>query len=157
MKDVRKYLREIRYAGYVYKRGWRWARGKWSALSSSTCSVIVPLLCHRPPPPSSSLCFVIVPLLCHHPPALSSSPSSVFIPLLCHRPPALSSHLCSVTIHVLWAGIACWLERRTRDRKVASSNPGRSGGRIFFFRVNFVFWLSVFFGVRPPPCYRSGT
>ena len=35
------------------------------------------------------------------------------------------------------AGIACWLERRTRDRKVASSNPGRSGGRIFFSRVNF--------------------
>ena len=30
------------------------------------------------------------------------------------------------------AGIACWLERWTRDRKVASSNPGRGGGRIFF-------------------------
>ena len=36
------------------------------------------------------------------------------------------------------AGIACWLEHRTRDRKVASSNTGRSGGRIFFSRVNFV-------------------
>ena len=35
------------------------------------------------------------------------------------------------------AGIACWLDRRTRDRKVADSNPGRSGGRIFFARVNF--------------------
>ena len=34
-------------------------------------------------------------------------------------------------------GIACLLERRTRDRKVASSNPGRDGGRIFFSRVNF--------------------
>ena len=33
------------------------------------------------------------------------------------------------------AGIACWLERRTRDRKVASSNPGRT---IFFSRVNLV-------------------
>ena len=33
------------------------------------------------------------------------------------------------------AGIACWLERRTLDRKVASSDPGRSGGRIFFSRV----------------------
>ena len=32
----------------------------------------------------------------------------------------------------------CWLESRTRDRKVVSSNPGRSGGRIFFSRVNFV-------------------
>ena len=38
-------------------------------------------------------------------------------------------------------GIACWLERRTCDRKVASSNPSRSGGRIFFSRVNFVCWL----------------
>ena len=36
------------------------------------------------------------------------------------------------------AAIACWLECRTRDRKVASSNPGRSGERIFFSRVNFV-------------------
>ena len=35
------------------------------------------------------------------------------------------------------AGIACWLERGTRGRKVASSNPGRSGERIFFSRVNF--------------------
>ena len=34
------------------------------------------------------------------------------------------------------AGIARWLERRTRDRKVASSNPGESGGRIFFSWVN---------------------
>ena len=45
--------------------------------------------------------------------------------------------------------IACWLERRTRDRKVASSNPGRNGGRIFFSRVNFVCWL--LFGVRSTP------
>ena len=30
------------------------------------------------------------------------------------------------------------VERWTRDRKVASSNPWRSGGRIFFFRVDFV-------------------
>ena len=30
------------------------------------------------------------------------------------------------------------VERRTRDRKAASSNPGRSGGRIFFSRINFV-------------------
>ena len=36
------------------------------------------------------------------------------------------------------AEIACRLKRRTLDRKVASSNPGRSGGRIFFSRVNFV-------------------
>ena len=36
------------------------------------------------------------------------------------------------------AGKAGWLERRTRDRKIASSNPDRSGRRIFFSRVNFV-------------------
>ena len=36
------------------------------------------------------------------------------------------------------AGIARWLERRTRDRKVSSSSPGRSGERIFFSRINFV-------------------
>ena len=36
------------------------------------------------------------------------------------------------------ARIAQWLERRTRDRKVAGSSPGRSGVRIFFSRVNFL-------------------
>ena len=36
------------------------------------------------------------------------------------------------------AGIAWWSERCTCDRKAAMSNPGRSGGRIFFSRVNFV-------------------
>ena len=39
------------------------------------------------------------------------------------------------------AGIAQWLERRTRDRKVAGSNSCRSGGRIFFSRVKFLCWL----------------
>ena len=40
-------------------------------------------------------------------------------------------------------GTACWLERRTRDRKFASSNPGRSGGRVLFSRVNFVCRLFI--------------
>ena len=39
----------------------------------------------------------------------------------------------------LW--IAQWLERRTRDRNVAGSNPWRSGRRIFFSSVNFLCWL----------------
>ena len=47
------------------------------------------------------------------------------------------------------SGIACWSESRTRDRKVASSIPGRSGGIIFLSRVNFVCWL--LFGVRSTP------
>ena len=51
--------------------------------------------------------------------------------------------------YILIAGITCWLERRTRDRKVASSNPSRSGGRIFFSRVNFVCYL--LFGVGSTP------
>ena len=41
------------------------------------------------------------------------------------------------------------VELRTRDRKVASSNPGRIGLRIFFSRVNFVCLL--LFGVRFTP------
>ena len=49
-------------------------------------------------------------------------------------------------LHALWAhymgtwgaGIACWLDRQTRDRKVASSSICRSGGIIFFSRVNSV-------------------
>ena len=36
-------------------------------------------------------------------------------------------------------GIAQWLELRTRVRKVPGSSPGRSGGRIFSFRVNFLY------------------
>ena len=36
------------------------------------------------------------------------------------------------------AGIAQWLERRTRDQKVVGLNPCRSGGRIFFSGVNFL-------------------
>ena len=53
------------------------------------------------------------------------------------------------------AGIAQWLERRTRDLKVAGSNPCRRDGRIVFLQGQ----LSV--GQRlvsvPPPCYRSST
>ena len=38
-------------------------------------------------------------------------------------------------------GITQWLERRTRDWKVAGLNPCRSGGRIFLSRVNYLCWL----------------
>ena len=47
------------------------------------------------------------------------------------------------------AGIACWLECRTCDLKVGSSNHGRSGRRIFFSWVKFVCWL--LFSVRSIP------
>ena len=49
----------------------------------------------------------------------------------------------------LGAGIAQWLERRTRDRKVAGSNPCRSDGRIFFSRVNFLCWLLFRYPFQP--------
>ena len=45
--------------------------------------------------------------------------------------------------------IAQLVECCTCDRKVASLNPGRSAGRIFFSRVNFLFWLLL--GVRSTP------
>ena len=34
-----------------------------------------------------------------------------------------------------------WLERETHDWTVAGLSPGRSGGRTFFSRVNFLCWL----------------
>ena len=48
------------------------------------------------------------------------------------------------------AGIAQWLQHRTRDRKVAGSSPRRSGGRIFLSRVSLITSISVL-----PHCYRS--
>ena len=41
------------------------------------------------------------------------------------------------------------VEHRTHDRKVASSNPSRSGKRIFLSRANFLCWLLS--GVRSAP------
>ena len=35
-------------------------------------------------------------------------------------------------------GIAPWLDRWTHGRMVVGLTPGRSGGRIFFSRVNFL-------------------
>ena len=46
----------------------------------------------------------------------------------------------------IWgAGIAQWLERRTRDRKIARSSPGKNVRRMFFSRVSF---LCCYFGIR---------
>ena len=46
-------------------------------------------------------------------------------------------------------GMAQLVEQRTLDRKVASSNPARSGRKMFFSRVNYFCWL--LFGVRSKP------
>ena len=50
---------------------------------------------------------------------------------------------------LLGAGIAQWLERRTRDWKVAGSNPCWNGGRIFFSRVDFLRWLLFRYPFHP--------
>ena len=47
------------------------------------------------------------------------------------------------------AGIAQWLEHRTRDWKVAGSNPCWNGGRIFFSRVDFLCWLLFRYPFHP--------
>ena len=50
----------------------------------------------------------------------------------------------------MWgAGIVQWLERQSRDWKVAGSNPCRSGGRIFFSGVNFLCWLLFQYPFHP--------
>ena len=46
-------------------------------------------------------------------------------------------------------GMAQWLERRTRDWKVAGSNPCSSGGRIVFSRVDFLCWLLFRYPFHP--------
>ena len=45
------------------------------------------------------------------------------------------------------AGIAQWLERRTRDRKVACSSPGRSGGRINLASPGTTFCADSYFAI----------
>ena len=47
------------------------------------------------------------------------------------------------------AGIAQWLEHRTRDWKAAGSNPCWNGGRIFFSRVDFLCWLLFRYPFHP--------
>ena len=47
------------------------------------------------------------------------------------------------------AGIAQWLEHRTRDWKVAGSNPCWNGGKIFFSRVDFLCWLLFRYPFHP--------
>ena len=90
------------------------------------------------------LCFVIVPEVGY----VSRHVASVLACLLGHR---------SFAPLVGWLGaeISCLYERRTRDRKVASSNPGRSNGRIFSPELTLCadsYLVSV-----QLPCYCSST
>ena len=56
---------------------------------------------------------------------------------------------CFTCTETVGAGIAQWLERRTRDWKVAGSNPCWNGGRIFFSRVDFLCWLLFRYPFHP--------
>ena len=45
--------------------------------------------------------------------------------------------------------MAQWFEQRTRYRKVSGSSSGRSSRRIFFSRVNFLYWLLFRYQFHP--------
>ena len=60
------------------------------------------------------------------------------------------SHKC-FAVGTRRAGTAQWIERRTRDWKVAGSSPGSVGGRILFSRVTFLCWLLFQYPSPPPP------
>ena len=60
----------------------------------------------------------------------------------------LFPHLLEIPCH-LEIKIAQWLERRTRDRKVAGSSPGRNGVNIFFSIIHFLCWLLFRYPFHP--------
>ena len=70
--------------------------------------------------------------------------SLVILPPL--PPPPSSPYLGNIGIGV---GAVQMIERRTHDREVVCSIPGRSSGRMFFSRVNFLCCFT--FGVRSIP------
>ena len=70
--------------------------------------------------------------------------------LVPNMPVDIWGHL--ATLHqkqVVGAGIAQWLEHRTRDWKVAGSNPCWNGGRILFSGVDFLCWLLFRYPFHP--------
>ena len=77
------------------------------------------------------------------------------IPHHAHIPPRITSCTSHSNINCTshhptrGAGIAQWLEHRTRDWKVAGTNPCWNGGRIFFSRVDFLCWLLFRYPFHP--------
>ena len=61
----------------------------------------------------------------------------------------IKHQLIIIIISMRGAGIAQWLEHRTRDWKVAGSNPCWNSGRIFFSRVDFLSWLLFRYPFHP--------
>ena len=59
------------------------------------------------------------------------------------------SCICTTATHASRVGIAQFVERRTRDRKAASSNPDRSGGGNFHLQ-------SDLFALTPSRCPFHG-
>ena len=51
--------------------------------------------------------------------------------------------------------IACWLERRARDRKLRVRVPAGAAGE--FFSPELTLCADSYSVSVPPPCYRSGT
>ena len=68
----------------------------------------------------------------------------------CH-PKHQLTHMHTLPSHHIYtgAGTAQWLEHRTSDWKVTGLNPCRSGGRIFFSRVEFLCWLLFRYPFHP--------
>ena len=72
----------------------------------------------------------------------------------------INTRFCSITyiigIYALCVGGWNSSVGRAQDSwpKGLSLNTGRSSGRIFFLRLDFLCWLSI---SVPPPCYHSGT
>ena len=59
-------------------------------------------------------------------------------PVCIHTQKDRKMHVKDPVVHVRGSRDSLSIKRQTRDRQVASSNPGRGGGRIFFFKINFV-------------------
>ena len=60
-------------------------------------------------------------------------------------------------VDMMWgAGIVQWLERRTRDRKVPGSSPGKERRENFLLQGQLSVLTLISVSV-PPPCYRSST
>ena len=64
---------------------------------------------------------------------------------------ARSAHVIMNNLNTQHAGIAQWLERRTSWLKGRgfAADPCRSGGRLFFFRVDFLCWLLFRYPFHP--------
>ena len=87
--------------------------GAWALLSETFCSL--------------KLCFHLLLLEVSRPTGLGPV----------HSQHAVGAKVCQGNI-VCGSRDSLLVERGSPDRKVASSSPGRSGGRIFFSGVNFL-------------------